>query len=109
MCMYCDNHGKDRGLLELGDIFITQRAKYTSVGDGYEFDIPLNFCPNCGKDISLARFTSHSILIDNIKKRVAESEGIGGIEISRLTLDLMNKYKIDQKTAEKLIDYAKTH
>lgn len=51
MCEFCENHGKKIGQLYIHDVFITQSAKYTRMGDGQEFPIPLNFCPNCGEKL----------------------------------------------------------
>lgn len=51
MCKFCENFYKDYRELKLGDIFITQSAKYTQVGDGKEHNIPMNFCPHCGSNI----------------------------------------------------------
>ena len=37
--------------MELGDVFITQSAKYTYEGGGREYSVPLNFCPMCGRKL----------------------------------------------------------
>lgn len=51
MCKYCENFEVDYSKLKIDDIFITTTAKYTFVGDGKEYYIPLNFCPNCGREL----------------------------------------------------------
>ena len=51
MCKYCENFELDNSKLKLGDVFITTTARYTFVGDGREYNIPLNFCPNCGREL----------------------------------------------------------
>lgn len=51
MCKYCKNFEVDYSKLKIDDIFITTTAKYTFVGDGKEYYIPLNFCPNCGREL----------------------------------------------------------
>ena len=50
-CLFCSNYDKMPSKLNLGDVFITQTAKFTRVGDGREGNIPLNYCPNCGKEL----------------------------------------------------------
>lgn len=52
MCEYCANYKKPYKELVLGDIFICSTATYTRVGDGMPFNIPMNYCPNCGKSLS---------------------------------------------------------
>lgn len=49
MCKFCQNYDKETYEMELGDVFITQSAKYTYEGDGREYSVPLNFCPACGR------------------------------------------------------------
>ena len=51
MCGYCENYGKNGTEMKLGDVFIVSNAKYTFVGDGRPYSIPLNYCPNCGREL----------------------------------------------------------
>lgn len=51
MCEFCENHYKKISQLFIDEVFITQPAKYTRMGDGEEFSIPLNFCPACGEKL----------------------------------------------------------
>ena len=51
MCQFCQNYDKNLSDMELGDVFITQSAKYTYEGDGREYSVPLNFCPMCGREL----------------------------------------------------------
>ena len=48
MCRYCKNYNKKMMELSLNDLIIIDNAKYTLVGDGNAYSIPLNYCPNCG-------------------------------------------------------------
>ena len=49
MCKYCDNFEKKK--LQINDAFIVSPAKYTFVGDGKEYNVPLFFCPACGRKL----------------------------------------------------------
>lgn len=49
MCKYCDNFEKKK--LQINDTFIVSPAKYTFVGDGKEYNVPLFFCPACGRKL----------------------------------------------------------
>lgn len=51
MCEYCKNFSKRGSELELNDIFLVEPAKYTVVGDGALYRIPMNFCSNCGREL----------------------------------------------------------
>lgn len=109
MCKYCENIDKSARVLGEGDIFFTQSAKYTMVGDGQEYMIPMNYCPNCGEPIALKRLIAHETLVNNIKRKATEINDKKSIEFSRLVLYLMNEYKINQQTAEEFIKYAEKH
>lgn len=52
MCIYCENYKKHPSELKLGDIFVISLAKYTEVGDGAPYSIPMNYCPVCGEKLS---------------------------------------------------------
>lgn len=54
MCKFCQTYGKSASEMALRDAFITQSAKYTYVGDGREYAVPLNFCPACGRTLSIS-------------------------------------------------------
>lgn len=54
MCKFCQNYDKSDSEMRTGDVFITQSAKYTYVGDGREYHIPLRFCPACGRALDVA-------------------------------------------------------
>lgn len=51
-CKYCENHDISPLDWSLGDVIIIDAAKYTFVGDGNTYSIPLNYCPACGKALS---------------------------------------------------------
>lgn len=52
MCEFCENHWKKISQLFIDDVFITQPAKYAQFGDGQEYPVPMNFCPDCGERLS---------------------------------------------------------
>ena len=110
MCKYCDNAYKPSKLLESGDIFITQSAKYTMYGDGQEIQIPLNYCPNCGEPIRLKMMTANERLVENVKNKALSYERFGqAIGRLNLTKEIMNYYHVDRKLAEEFIDYCIRH
>lgn len=49
MCKFCKNYNKKS--LPINEIFITSPAKYTYVGDGKEYPIPMFYCPYCGNKL----------------------------------------------------------
>lgn len=49
MCRFCRNYNKKNLLVD--EILIIASAKYTYVGDGKEYPIPLNYCPYCGNKL----------------------------------------------------------
>lgn len=51
MCGYCENYEKHISEMKLDDVFIMSNAKYTLVGDGQTYSIPLNYCSNCGRKL----------------------------------------------------------
>lgn len=50
-CEYCKNHGTKPSELKTGEPIIISTAKYTFVGDGQEYDVPLRHCPACGRKL----------------------------------------------------------
>ena len=50
-CEYCKNHATKPSELKTGEPFIISTAKYTFVGDGKEYDVPLKHCPACGRKL----------------------------------------------------------
>ena len=96
--------------MQLGDVFITQPAKYTFAGDGQEYTVPLNFCPNCGRDIRIDRIVSRPILVANLKQRIHEYDTIRPrIDELKFISEIMLNYKLDRDNAVKLIQYIRTH
>lgn len=51
MCQYCDTYAMLHPPMNLGDLFICQYAQYTYYGDGKEYDIPMRYCPACGRKL----------------------------------------------------------
>lgn len=51
MCKYCKSDGTPLSKLKLGDLIFASSAKYTFVGDGQEYRVPMRFCPACGKKL----------------------------------------------------------
>lgn len=49
MCKFCENYNKKS--LPINEIFIASPAKYTYVGDGKEYPIPMFYCPYCGNKL----------------------------------------------------------
>lgn len=48
MCIYCQNYQKTPDKWHDGMVLLLTSAKYTLIGDGKEYYVPLNFCPACG-------------------------------------------------------------
>ncbi len=57
VCWLCENEGKSILSLELSEVFIVEPVKYTRIGDGYEHNAPLNFCPVCGRSLPRRGYT----------------------------------------------------
>lgn len=51
MCKYCENYNRSFYDLDLNDIIIVDKAKYTFYGDGKPYPIPMNYCPACGRSL----------------------------------------------------------
>ena len=51
VCAYCRNHATKPSELKTGEPIIISTAKYTFVGDGQEYNVPLKHCPACGRKL----------------------------------------------------------
>lgn len=51
MCKYCKTDSEPLAKLKLGDRIFAAPAKYTFWGDGQEYNVPMRFCPACGKKL----------------------------------------------------------
>lgn len=51
MCIYCENYNKPPFELDIGDLIIISPAKYTMVGDGTPYGMPMVYCPACGEKV----------------------------------------------------------
>ena len=109
MCKYCENIGKKSYQYTEGDLMVTQSAKYTYYGDGQEYLIPTNYCPNCGEPIALKRLTCRELLVENVKKKAEAIPDTDELGFNRLVLTLTGEYNISKQVAVELIKYCKSH
>lgn len=54
MCMYCENYNRPPFELDIGDLIIISPAKYTVVGDGALYGMPMVYCPACGERVAVS-------------------------------------------------------
>ena len=110
MCTYCDAYNKSSSTLELGDVFIATPAKYSTVGDGKLHSIPLNYCPNCGRELStpenLCSAEAYTEVLNRIKKYDEVNPGV--VELKFIG-DIVDKYCIEHSKAVGVIQYIRRH